>query len=62
MAEAEQQVEQTNQPPQGLMATVEVENEDNKVFQINHYLTVRVSLVAILMLFLHQPAQFGDKR
>lgn len=30
MAEAEQQVEQTNQPPQGLMATVEVENEDNQ--------------------------------
>ena len=27
MAEAEQQAEQTNQPPQGLMATVEVENE-----------------------------------
>lgn len=30
MAEAEQQVEQTNQPPQGLMASVEVENETNQ--------------------------------
>ena len=30
MAEAEQQVEQSTEPPKGLMATVEVENETNQ--------------------------------